>query len=47
MVVVRDAWTVDNDLVTPTLKVKRNRIESVYSAHYEGWVGTRRPVLWQ
>jgi long-chain acyl-CoA synthetase len=47
LVIVRDAWTVDNDLVTPTLKVKRNRIETVYSQHYEGWVGTRRPVVWQ
>jgi len=47
LVIVREAWTVDNDLVTPTLKVKRNRIEAVYSQHYEGWVGARRPVLWQ
>ena len=42
VVVVRDAWTVDNDLVTPTLKVKRNRIEAVYGEHYETWVSTRR-----
>jgi long-chain acyl-CoA synthetase len=46
LVVVREAWTVDNDLVTPTLKVKRNRIEAVYSRHYESWVGSRRPVVW-
>ena len=47
VVVVRDAWTVDNDLVTPTLKVKRNRIEAVYGEHYETWVSTRRTVIWQ
>jgi len=47
LVVVREVWTVENDLVTPTLKVKRNRIEAVYSQHYEGWVCARRPVLWQ
>ena len=47
VVVVRDAWTVDNDLVTPTLKVKRNRIEAVYGEHYEAWVSTRRTVIWQ
>jgi len=47
LVIVREAWTVDNDLVTPTLKVKRNRIEAVYSQHYEHWVGARRPVVWQ
>ena len=47
VVVVRDAWTVDNDLVTPTLKVKRNRIEAVYGQHYETWVSSRRTVIWQ
>ncbi|MCJ7452633.1 MAG: AMP-binding protein [Steroidobacteraceae bacterium] len=47
LVVISEAWTVDNDLVTPTLKVKRNRIEAVYAAHYERWVGARRPVIWQ
>ncbi len=47
LVVVSEAWTVDNDLVTPTLKVKRNRVEARYAHHYEGWVGARRPVIWQ
>jgi len=44
---VREAWTVDNDLVTPTLKVKRNRIEAVYAQQYENWVRERRDVVWQ
>jgi long-chain acyl-CoA synthetase len=47
LVVVTDAWTVDNDLVTPTLKVKRNRIEAVYAQHYERWASERRAVVWQ
>jgi len=47
LVVVSEAWTVDNDLVTPTLKVKRNRIEAVYAGNYQHWVGTRQPVVWQ
>ena len=47
LVVVSETWTVDNDLVTPTLKVKRNRIEAVYAEHYERWVAERRAVVWQ
>jgi long-chain acyl-CoA synthetase len=47
LVVVSEAWTVDNDLVTPTLKVKRNRIETVYAQHYERWVAERKAVVWQ
>ena len=46
LVVVTEAWTVDNDLVTPTLKVKRNRIEAVYAQHFERWIELRRTVVW-
>jgi long-chain acyl-CoA synthetase len=46
LVVITEAWTVTNDLVTPTLKVKRNRIEAVYAQHYERWISQRRAVIW-
>ncbi|MES2684550.1 MAG: AMP-binding protein [Pseudomonadota bacterium] len=32
IVVVKDAWTIDNSLMTPTMKVKRNEIEKRYGA---------------
>ncbi|WP_288252017.1 AMP-binding protein [uncultured Hydrogenophaga sp.] len=46
LVVVSTPWTVDNDMITPTFKVKRNRIEDVYARNYENWETTGRPVLW-
>jgi long-chain acyl-CoA synthetase len=46
IVVVAEPWTVDNGVITPTFKVKRNRIEELYAASYERWVGSRKPVLW-
>ncbi|MEK8030963.1 AMP-binding protein [Ideonella sp. DXS29W] len=46
LVVVVEPWTVDNGVITPTFKVKRNRIEELYAASYERWVGSRKPVLW-
>jgi len=46
LVVTTEAWTVDNDLVTPTFKVKRKRIEALYAAHYEVWSGRGRAVVW-
>ena len=46
LVVTTEAWTVDNDLVTPTFKVKRNRIEALYAARYEGWSGGGQAVVW-
>ena len=47
LVVVTTAWTVENDLVTPTFKVKRNRVEDVYSAYYERWENSGQMVIWQ
>ncbi len=46
IVVVTTPWTVDNDLITPTFKVKRNRIEDVYAANYERWENSGKKVIW-
>jgi long-chain acyl-CoA synthetase len=46
LVLMTDAWTVDNDLITPTFKVKRNRIEDLFAKNYEKWVGMREKVIW-
>jgi long-chain acyl-CoA synthetase len=46
LIVVTQPWTVDNDMITPTFKVKRNRIEDVYGRHYESWEASGKPVIW-
>jgi long-chain acyl-CoA synthetase len=46
LVVVAQPWTVESGLITPTFKVRRNRIEEVYARHYERWVVERRTVIW-
>jgi long-chain acyl-CoA synthetase len=46
LVVMTEAWTVDNDLITPTFKVKRNRIEDLFARNYDRWVGMRKSVIW-
>lgn len=45
LVVIQTPWTVDNGFITPTFKVKRNRIEEVYASKFEAWVGKRAKVL--
>ncbi len=47
LILVTTPWTVDNDIVTPTFKVKRNRIEDVYAAQFEAWEASGRKVIWQ
>ena len=46
LVVMTEPWTIDNDLITPTFKVKRNRVEERFARQYPCWVGSRRAVVW-
>lgn len=45
LVVIKTPWTVDNGFITPTFKVKRNRIDEVYGKNFEKWVSSRKKVL--
>ncbi|MFP8778844.1 AMP-binding protein [Hydrogenophaga sp. RWCD_12] len=47
LVLTTTAWTVDNDVITPTFKVKRNRIEELYARHYELWEASGKSVIWE
>jgi long-chain acyl-CoA synthetase len=46
IVAVTRPWTVENDVITPTFKVKRNRIEDLYARFYDEWESSGRKVLW-
>jgi long-chain acyl-CoA synthetase len=46
LVITAEAWSVENDILTPTMKVKRNRIEDRFAANYETWVASRKKVVW-
>ncbi len=46
LVLMTEAWTVDNDLITLTFKVKRNRVEDLFARNYDNWVGSRKKIVW-
>jgi long-chain acyl-CoA synthetase len=39
-------WTPENGFVTPTLKVKRNRIDGAFELHFADWITQQEPVVW-
>lgn len=47
IVVVRDAWTVDNNMLTPTMKTKRNVVEKNYAPYMEEWYERQEIIIWE
>lgn len=45
IVVVTEPWTIENDVLTPTLKIKRHVLEKAFSAKVEGVRGAK--VRWE
>jgi long-chain acyl-CoA synthetase len=45
-VVVTAAWTVENNIVTPTLKIKRNELEKHYAPRLLQWQ-KGKGVIWE
>jgi long-subunit acyl-CoA synthetase (AMP-forming) len=46
IVVSPEPWTVENGFLTPTLKIKRSRIEASVESKLDGWFATKGSVLW-
>ena len=45
LVVVPEIWSVENGMLTPTLKMKRNELEKLYADRVPGWARSRG-VIW-
>jgi len=46
LVVANDPWSIENGCLTPTMKIRRSRIESVVEPKVEGWYANKSPVQW-
>jgi long-chain acyl-CoA synthetase len=46
-VIMAKDWTVENGLMTPTLKVKRNEVEKIHLPKYPSWYNEPGTVIWE
>ncbi len=46
IVVACEPWSIENGCLTPTMKIKRSRIEAAVAPQVEGWYASHGPVHW-
>jgi long-chain acyl-CoA synthetase len=46
-IIAKDTWTIDNGIMTPTMKVKRNEVEKRYHNILAANDGTKNKVVWE
>ena len=47
LIVVKEAWTEANKLLTPTMKIRRGAIDEKYMEKYEQWFNGRKMIIWE
>jgi long-subunit acyl-CoA synthetase (AMP-forming) len=46
-VIVKDEWSTENSLLTPTLKIKRSVVEERYESQVDGWYQSGQKIIWE
>lgn len=46
LVIAREPWSIENGCLTPTMKIKRSRIESDVDTKVETWYSGKGKVQW-
>lgn len=47
IVIVNQPWGIENNMLTPTLKIKRNVLEEVYGQRLEDWYETKDSIIFE
>ena len=46
IVIAQEPWTIENGFLTPTMKIRRSRIEGEVSTKVDTWYGASGKVQW-
>ena len=47
IVILKDSWSIENNILTPTMKIKRNVVEEKYKEFYEYLFNSKNQIIFQ
>jgi long-subunit acyl-CoA synthetase (AMP-forming) len=47
IIFVKDDWNPENEILTPTMKIKRNKINDKYHGKFKDWSDNKETVIWE
>ena len=47
IVVMKDPWTIENKILTPTMKIKRNVVDETFKDNYVKWFDQPEGIVWE
>ena len=47
LAVAKEEWQIGNNFLTPTLKIKRDVVESAYAPCLDDWYASGQKIVWQ
>ena len=47
IVICKDEWTPQNEILTPTMKIKRGNVDKMYMDKYDEWHHSEKKIIWE
>jgi len=47
IVIAKNEWTIEKEMLTPTMKIKRSAIEESYESKLEEWYSSKTKIIWE
>lgn len=46
IIISNEDWTIENKILTPTMKIKRNELNKKYQTEYHNWFEQKENIIW-